>query len=133
MTWSARSSACVSHLETTVKLILQWHYSPDKISQIFCLVSPLCWRLCGLKETLFHVWWACPIIKPFWLKLFQFQGDVTQLRIQPNPALALFNMDMNTCPKESRALTSHLFIAARGLLHSGKIQRPLHFSRTCCC
>lgn len=70
------SSSMSSKLaEVIYKLLKRWHYTPMVLHKSFPLTSPLCWRGCGERASHAHVWWYCPLIRPYWPYLYHtFRG-----------------------------------------------------------
>lgn len=117
-TWNTRTSRNVPHWETCIKLIHNWHNTPETLSRIYPLSSDFCWRGCGLTCTQLHVWWSCPILRPFWRRVFQLVSEVSGTRFPMDPALALLNIGLNLWPRDSRLFTTPVFIAARAAITS---------------
>lgn len=61
-----RFSRCLSHWETTQKLLHFWYYTPEKLCKMFPSSPSTCWRACGNPGSSAHIWWTCPAISGFW-------------------------------------------------------------------
>lgn len=48
--------------EINYKILSRWYRVPADLS---CIYLYPCWRGCGHKGTLLHLWWECPVIEPF--------------------------------------------------------------------
>lgn len=55
----------ISLIESSVKVITRWYFTPAKLSKMFPTVDPKCFRGCQLLGSMAHVWWECPRLRPF--------------------------------------------------------------------
>lgn len=87
-TWTARTSRNESHWETSIKLIHHWHYTPEALSHIYSFSSRNCWRSCGVNGSHFHIWWACPLLQPYWQWVIQLIAAISRIPTPMDSPLA---------------------------------------------
>lgn len=106
-------SKCANHLELSRKIHLRWYLTPVRIAHMSPSASKSCWRTCGSTGTLLHMWWACPVVAPFWTEITTFIQTVSGLQINLTPVLAVLDLGLNDIPSPLRTVIHHIFIAAR--------------------
>lgn len=52
--------------ENNYKLLTRWYRVPSSLARIYPSTSDRYWRGCGMRRTLLHIWWECPLLTPFW-------------------------------------------------------------------
>lgn len=60
------SSISSKFAEVNYKMITRWHLTPAHLHDILPNMPALCWRGCGELATHAHIWWQCPLIRPYW-------------------------------------------------------------------
>lgn len=55
----------------------RWYRTPDKLHKFFSNVSPLCWWCNKEAGSLFHIWWTCLDIQPFWMEVHCLISNIT--------------------------------------------------------
>lgn len=95
------------------KFLLRWYLTPYRISKFIPGASPECWRKCGGTGSLLHVLWSCPRIQRFWMITFQLVEQITGIKVDFSPGMALLSLEIDSIPPSLRILVSHIFIAAR--------------------
>lgn len=94
----------------------RWQYSPCRLTKFFPNTSPLCWRNCGLRGHLLHMFWECPCLTSFWNQVFQLISSITGIITTPNPALAILHIGIETFPYEMRSIVSYILLVACSLV-----------------
>lgn len=70
--FAQKSSLATRVQETCYKIVTRWYRVPSTLHRFFPQVPCLCWR-CGLGEgTMFHIFWHCPKIKPYWREVTRY-------------------------------------------------------------
>lgn len=121
-----KSSLCSKYQEITYKILTRWYRTPSVLASIFPGHSPLCWR-CGTQTgTIFHIFWECLVLTPFWRHVVEIIYKLTDVALQNNPAAILLNMTPISSKRYRKSLLKHLLNAARVCIPSAwKQQSPL--------
>lgn len=111
------SSSCATHYESYLKLLHRWYNTPYKLARMFPgTATERCWRECGGVGTLLHVFWECPLVRPFWAELQTFLREVCSFQICLTPQLTLLRLDTEDIPISCKSLCSHTFNLANSLI-----------------
>lgn len=78
--------------------------------------SPLCWRNCGEVATHAHIWWFCPLIRPYWSKGLDPIRQITDINLPQDPWTILFHATQRTIGRYKRSLIPHLLNTAKALI-----------------
>lgn len=109
-------SKCTTHWESSLKILHRWYYYPTKLAKIFSSQSLLCWRECRNHRSLLHIWWECPVIKPFLNYAFNFLSSVSAVHMEGNPATSLLLLHHKSWAPTQTPFLVHGIIAARGTI-----------------
>lgn len=112
------SSLAWSMVESNYKLLIRWHYTPAKLHRIFPSNSPLFWRNCGSDATHAHIWWSCPLIRPYWSKVLNLIHQITDIDLPQDPWITLFHSNSMPIGRYKRSLIPHLLNTAKALIPS---------------
>ena len=82
--------------EMQIKTTLRFHLTPVRIAKIKNSGDSICWRGCRKRGTLFHFWWDCRLLKPFWKSVLQFLRKL-DIVLPEDPAILLLGI----YPKDS--------------------------------
>ncbi|OCT72078.1 hypothetical protein XELAEV_18035050mg [Xenopus laevis] len=63
-----------------------------------------------------HIWWHCPLVKMYWLRVFGIIDSITKIHIRKDPWVALFNQRIPNSNGISRKLIMFIFTAAKQLI-----------------
>lgn len=118
------ASHCTTHWETSLKVIHRWQYTPSRLSKMFPNTSPLCWRECGHKGHLLHMFWECPNVTSFWNNIFKLLGEITGVLTPPDPKLAILLIGLEGFPYSVRHVVTHILLVARSLILSNWKSAP---------
>ena len=102
--------------ETNFKLLSRWYRVPADLANIYTSMSPLCWRGCNLRGTLLHIWWDCPLVRPFWEDIRDQIKVVTGVEIPFSPKHFLLHVPTIPIQQYKKCMLPHLLNAARRLL-----------------
>ena len=64
-------------IEANYKTLLGWYLAPTRVAKMHPSASPTCFRRCGQLGTMHHIWWQCPIVIRFWIRIFNLINSVT--------------------------------------------------------
>lgn len=56
-------------IEANYKTLLRWYFVLARVARRHPSTSPICFRCCGQMGTVYHVWWQCPVVSRFWIRL----------------------------------------------------------------
>ncbi|CAI9546477.1 unnamed protein product, partial [Staurois parvus] len=56
----------MQEVEMNYKCLARWYITPSVAHRLSGDNSPLCWRGCGGRGTMFHIWWECSKIQEYW-------------------------------------------------------------------
>lgn len=113
---SHASSMSSKTAEVNYKLLTRWHYTPAVLHKLFPRVSPLCWRGCGERGTHAHIWWFCPLIRPFWLTILHWIKEIQGSEISNDPWQILLHCADEPAGSYKKSITPHLLNAAKALI-----------------
>ncbi|CAH2223975.1 Hypothetical predicted protein [Pelobates cultripes] len=72
---------------------------------------------CGKElRTLFHIWWLCPLIKPFWAVVHTVLMTITDVNLQPTPETYLLQLTTMPTNRFIKLSMPHLLNAAGSLI-----------------
>lgn len=116
--WSqaAKSSLCTLYKENAYKILFFWYMMPDVLRAIYPSSSDRCWRCYRDKGTLYHIYWSCPKIVPFWTEVQSLLTRLLGVQVPWSPKLFLFGVSGLNIPRHSRKLMGHIITAARCLV-----------------
>lgn len=62
---------------------------------------------------MYHIWWQCPLVTRFWIRVFNLINSVTGVNIRRSPEVALFHRLPEEIPKKLTKLITYILLAAR--------------------
>lgn len=102
--------------EINYKCISRWYITPSLLNKYQSEKEALCWRGCGYKGTMTHIWWECPIIQKFWGEIESLIQEITGEKLPKTPDTYLFH-NINLSEKQyKRSVIPHLINAAKYLI-----------------
>lgn len=118
--WATRSKEntnyCTLYKENAYKNIFFWYMTPDVLRAIYPSSSDRCWRCQGDRGTLYHIYWSCPKIGPFWTEAQSLLTRLLGVQVPRTPKLFLLGVSGLQIPKHSKKLLRHILTAARCLI-----------------
>lgn len=94
----------------------RWYRVPADLARIYPSVSDQCWRKCGLRGTLLHIWWECPLIQPYLADIRALIREILDLDIPLSPTHFLLHVPQMPISRYIKSVLPHLLNAARRLL-----------------
>lgn len=113
-----KPSICTKMKENNFKILTRWYKTPARLSKIFPASSDRCWRCEEERGTLLHVFWTCPIIAQFWLKVKNIAQKFTDQQIPDDPAFFLLHVTASPA-KSYKKINWHSQI-----MHSAEVENP---------
>lgn len=111
--WVHRSSVSGKIQEGGYKLVTRWYRTPQRLHRIFPSVSDRCWRCEREEGSLYHIFWTCPLIRPFWRKVWEIAQHLWGNNLELEPLLFLFHYSSIPRARYGRSVLVHLINAAR--------------------
>lgn len=108
-----KATCCSTLWELAVKLTNRWYLTPDKTANYTRNLDNSCWKQCGQKGDILHIFWNCPKLTNYWNSLFRLLSDITQITIPMRPSLALLSLDIDQYPIPIRNVMIHFLLSAR--------------------
>lgn len=109
--------------ETSFKILTNWYITPNKLHKWFPTIPGHCWRCNREEGTLYHIWWECDLIKPFWNQVIKIIKHITKTKIHLDAACCLISITNCTLKKYKNSLTRFLITAAKTVI-------PRHWRNT---
>lgn len=106
-----KASRCITHWETTQKILNNWNLTPSKLARIYPSTSNACWRTCGISGLSVHIWWTCPQRKPFWTSLTRLLSSILLISVSLSPKLVLLGLGLDSWPPIFHTVLTHVLIA----------------------
>lgn len=107
------SSVCARHGLMQCKILHRTHLTKVRLSRIYQNVDSICDRCRQADASYIHMFWTCPALLSYWLKIFDTFSQVTGKDITPNSLVALFGATSSITLLSS---TERSFIAFGSLL-----------------
>lgn len=73
--------------------------------------SPKIFRGCRQDGTTYHIWWQCPKVRRFWIRVYNLIFTLTQINLIKPPKHALLGLKVDEASKNQRRLLTFIFIA----------------------
>lgn len=86
--------------------------TPDVLHTIYPTSSDHCWRCQGDKGTLFHIYWSCPLITPFWNMVQQLLTRLLETPVPMTPKFFLVGLSQLKTATPYKKLARHILTAA---------------------
>lgn len=64
-----KGSLNVNTQENGYKMKRRWYRTPDLLHKFFPTVTDRCWKCEQDIGTFLHIWWECPLIRPYWRRV----------------------------------------------------------------
>lgn len=98
--------------ENSFKILTRWYRTPTVLHKIDPKLSDICWRGKEHTGSFLDVWWSCPAIRPFWVKLQEVIKLVKGLYLPLTPEQFLLHYTLPHCRYSPSSLVNHLLTAA---------------------
>lgn len=95
------------------KLLLRWYLTPARMAGFSSQSSPLCWRQCGNRGSIIHIFWTCPLERNFWSTIFATIEHITGAQLPETPGSAILFLEINNIPSQLTYIISLMFLSAR--------------------
>lgn len=95
---------------------MMWYRVPTMLARIYPSTSDLCWRGCGQRGSFLHVWWDCPLIRPFWEEIKRNVKAILEIDLPLVPVHFLFHLPTILMAKYKKSALPHLLNAEKRLI-----------------
>lgn len=116
--WSSahNSSICSSYKENAYKVLMFWNHTPDWLHSVYPNVSNGCWRCNKGVGSLYHIFWTCSVIVPFWRQLNKMLSTLISRELTLDPLTHLLGLPIRGIPKPQMRLIIHILTAGKCLI-----------------
>lgn len=129
--WESTSkiSRCVTHKESTYKILLFWYRTPKCLHAYNPTISKLCWRCNKAVGSHFHIFWECPLVTQFWAQIQTLLEKLLEVPIPLNPMHLILGLPFSGIHKTKRRLMSFILLAAKRTIPGLWLSTPPPLSR----
>uniref|UniRef100_A0A2D4M009 Reverse transcriptase zinc-binding domain-containing protein n=1 Tax=Micrurus spixii TaxID=129469 RepID=A0A2D4M009_9SAUR len=106
----------VSYKENLYKMLYRWHLAPSRLAKMYPKVNSTCWKCKGNNGTFFHLWWKCPEITKFWIRIKVWIEEIIQDRLKWKLELFLLGIIKRDYSLRVRYLIIHILMNFTGIL-----------------
>ena len=96
--------------------MMQYHFTPVRMTIIKKSINNKCWRGCGEKGTFLHCWWECKLVQSLWRTVWRFLKKL-KIELPHDPAVPLLgiNLEITVVQKDTciPIFTAALFTKAK--------------------
>lgn len=75
------------------KVLMRWYMVPARLATFLPEASPRCFCGCGQLGTMYHIWWQCPKVRRYWIRVYNFIYTLTQVNLIKSPKRALLGAE----------------------------------------
>lgn len=102
--------------ENQYKILLQWYQTPDLLHSIYPSADRGCWRCCKEVGTLYHTYWTCPLIVPYWRTVHSLVHSIFGSWVPFDPKMFLLGLPPPSFSQSSKKLLAQVLTAGRCLI-----------------
>lgn len=101
--------------EKNYKVLTRWYCCPVTLHFLNSSIADVCWRCQDSRGTMFHIWWDCPLIEPFWHSV-NTEYNKIESSLVLTPKMVLLSMLPGSLKAVKRGLLRHCLVAARTVI-----------------
>lgn len=104
--WSqvSKSSICTLFKENQYKILYHWYQTPDLLHYIYSSADHWCRRCNKDIGTLYHIFWTCPLIIPYWQMVHSLLHSIFVSWMPFNPKTFFLGLPSSYLSKLARKL-----------------------------
>uniref|UniRef100_A0A803K359 Reverse transcriptase domain-containing protein n=1 Tax=Xenopus tropicalis TaxID=8364 RepID=A0A803K359_XENTR len=99
--------------EAGYKVLFRWYLTPVRLAKIYQGSNELCFRGCSSPGTMGHIWWQCPKVVRFWVRVYNMVYSILHVNLRKDPYEALMGLPTANVPKNKQKLLNHILLAAK--------------------
>ena len=94
-----------------IKINLRFHLTPFRMAKIKNSGDSWCWWGCRERGTLFHYWWDCKLVQPYWKSVWWLLRKLNKV-LPVDPWISLLGIYPEDFPTGNKDTYSTMFISA---------------------
>ena len=104
--WSTKVHEKVSTIfrEMQIKITVRYHLTPVRMTTTKKTKKIPCWRGYGKKESFWHCWWECKLVRPLWKTVWSFLK-----RIKNGNTIGSSNSTSGCLSKENKSTNAKIW------------------------
>lgn len=124
------SSLCLRHNLIQFRILHRLDFSRDPLAAIYPNTDPHCLRCHQAIATIGHMFWSCPALTNFWIRIFEPLMHMCGRLIPPYPVTAVFGImsgEVQISTSQARAIAFASLLARRLILRQWKSAKSPSF------
>lgn len=93
-----------------------WYKTPEVIDKYDSSIPAHCWHCGTCTGSLFHIFWQCSMVQPFWHEVMQLIQRVVDVSLPLDPLHYLLGLPFSGITKRSNMLISYILLAAKRII-----------------
>lgn len=104
------------HQERNYKIMIKWYWSLVDLHNVNGDNPETCWRCPNDRVTNVHIWYCCPMVREFWLKIFHIYQKITKSDIQSNISISILSIIPGSMKAIRADILHHMLTATRTII-----------------
>lgn len=112
----SKASRCVEQRETPFKILMFWYRTLEVLHKFDPSIPQTFWRCLKDIGTHYHIFWDCPMIRPFWNLGQSLLQDLFEMDLPLDPVHYLLGLPIPGVPKHTKKCIYLILLATKKVI-----------------